>query len=82
MQTHANARQILAVVDHVRPPRQRLKDLVNGADADRNTQQVTHELHDATIRAVADQRQRDDHLAQPGLGDRQLEQHLVFRCGG
>jgi len=51
--------------------------VVNSADTDGQTQQVTQELDDAAIRAVADQRQPDDHLAQPCLGDRQLEQHLM-----
>src|SRR4029453_1327980 len=43
--------------------------------ADGHAQQVAQELHDAAVRAAADQRQPDDHLAQPGLGHRQLEQH-------
>ena len=43
---------------------------VNGADADGYAQQVTHELDNAEIRTPAHQRQRDDHLAQPSLGDR------------
>jgi hypothetical protein len=54
---------------------------VDGANTDRYAQQVTQELNDAAIRAVADQRQADDHLAQPGLGDRQREQHLLVRRG-
>ena len=44
-------------------------------------QQVAQELDDTAIRAVADQRQADDHLAQPGLGHPQLEQHLAVRHG-
>jgi hypothetical protein len=55
--------------------------VVNGADTDGYARQVTHELNDAAIRAAADQRQRDNHLAQPCLGDHQLEQHFVFRRG-
>ena len=42
-------------------------------------QQVTHELDDAEIRAAAHQRQRDDRLAQPSLGDLHLKQHLIVR---
>jgi len=41
--------------------------MVNGAHADGQAQQVTQELHDATIRAAAGQRQPDDRLAQPCL---------------
>jgi hypothetical protein len=52
---------------------------MNGANADGHAQQITQELHDAAIRTAADQSQRDDHLAQPCLGDGQLKQHLVFR---
>jgi hypothetical protein len=56
---------------------------VNAADADGYAQQVAHELDDAAIRAAADQHQRDDELAQPGLGHRQLEQRLLaVRRGG
>jgi len=54
---------------------------VDTADADRHAQQVAQELEDAAIRAAADQRQRDDHLAQPRLGHRQLEQHFAVRHG-
>ncbi len=64
-------------VDHARLERGRLQDAVNAAQADGHTQQVAQELHDAAIRAVADQRQPDDHLVQPCLGDRHLEQHLM-----
>ena len=55
---------------------------MNGADADRPAQHVTHELENAEIRTTAHQRQRDDHLAQPSLGDRYLEQHRIVRGGG
>ena len=47
-----------------------LKDLV--AQAYANTRQVL-----AAVRDVANERQRDNDLAQPGFGDRQVEQHLV-----
>jgi len=69
----------LVVVDRACLPRRGLKHVVDAAHADGHAQQITQELDDAAIRAVADQRQRDDHLAQPGLGDRHLEQHLVVR---
>ena len=62
--------------------RGRLKHVVNGADADRPAQHVTHELENAAIRTPAHQRQRDDHLAQPSLGDLYLEQHRIVRGGG
>src|SRR4051794_6351945 len=55
--------------------------MMNGTDADGDAQQVTQELHDAAIRTTADQRQPDDHLAQPCLGDRQFEHHLIVRSG-
>ena len=51
---------------------------MNRADADGHAQQITQELYNTAIRATADQRQRDDHLAQPSLADGQVEQHVVF----
>jgi len=77
VQTHANAGQVLALVDRARLPRGRLEHAVDAADADRQAQHAAQELDDAAIRAAADQRQPDDHLAQPGLGHRHLEQHLI-----
>jgi hypothetical protein len=41
----------------------------------------THEFDNAEIRAAAHQRQRDDHLTQPSLGDRYLEQDFILRSG-
>jgi hypothetical protein len=79
MQAYPNAGQVLVVVDDTRLAGSRLEHLMNGADADGHAQQVTQELHDAAIRAAADQGQRDDHLAQPCRGNRQLEQHFVVR---
>ena len=79
VQAHTNAGQVLVMVDDTRLPRGQLEHMMNGADADGHAQQITQELHDAAIRAAADQRQRDDHLAQPCLADGQLEQHVVFR---
>src|ERR1700678_2314330 len=53
--------------------------MMNRADADGHAQQIAQEFHDTAIRAAADQRQRDDHLAQPSLADGQVEQHVVSR---
>ncbi|MBV8870882.1 MAG: hypothetical protein JOY65_15955, partial [Acetobacteraceae bacterium] len=83
MQADPNARQVLTLVDRARLPCCRLEHAVNGAHADGHAQQVAQELDDAAIGTAADQRQGDDDLAQPGLGHRQLEQHLlVARRGG
>jgi hypothetical protein len=79
VQTHANARQVLAFIDNVRLSRGRLKHIVNGAQADRYAQQVAQKLDDAAIRAVANQRQRHNYLTQPCFGDRELEQPAFFR---
>jgi hypothetical protein len=54
VQTHANARQVFAFIDNVHLSRRRLKLIVNGAQTDGYAQQVTQELDDAAIRAVAD----------------------------
>jgi hypothetical protein len=77
VQAHPDAGQVLVAVDHARLPRDRLEHVVDAAQADGHAQQVAQELDDAAVRAAADQRQPDDHLAQPGPGDRQLEQHLL-----
>jgi hypothetical protein len=68
----------LSVVDDTRLAGGRLEHMMNRADADRHAQQITQKLDDTAIRAAADQRQRDDHLAQPSLADGQVEQHVVF----
>jgi hypothetical protein len=77
VQPRANARQILAAVDHPGLLRGRPEHVVNGAYADGYAQQVAHEFNNAEIRAAAHQRQRDDHLTQPSLGDRYLEQDMI-----
>jgi hypothetical protein len=82
MQAHTDAGQVLVVVDDLGLLRGRLQHVMNGADADGHAQQVTQDLHDPAIGAAANQRQRDDHLAQPCLADGQLEQHVVFRRAG
>jgi len=69
------------VVDRARLPRGRLEHVVDAAQADGHTQQVAQELDDAAIRAAAGQRQPNNHLVQPCLGDRQLEQHLMVGRG-
>ncbi len=73
VQADANTRQILPVVDNARLPRGGLKRVVHGTHTDGHTQQVADELDNATIRAVADQRQRHDHLVQPGFRHRQID---------
>ena len=71
----------MLTVDDASLLRGRLKHVVNRADTDGHTQQIAQDLDNAAIRAVADQRQPDDHLAQPGPGDRQLEQHCIVPYG-
>jgi hypothetical protein len=73
VQAHTNGGEVRFMVDDIRCPRGRLKHLVDGAHTHRYAEQVTHEFDDAATRAAAYQRQRDDHLAQPALGDHQLE---------
>ena len=77
VQAHPNAGQVLLPVDDAGLQGGRLEHVADAADADGQAQQVTQELDDAAIRAVADQRQPDNHLAQPGPGHRYLEQHLI-----
>jgi hypothetical protein len=69
VQAHANGRQVLLLVEDSRCLRSRLQYLVDAANTDRDAQQVTQELNHPTNRAAANQRQRDNHLAQPDLGD-------------
>lgn len=79
VQAHPNAGQVLLTVERARLLRGPLLHVVNLAQAGGHAQQVAHELHHAAIRAAADQRQRECHLAQPPLADRQLEQHFILR---
>jgi hypothetical protein len=81
VQAYANPREVLLAVDRPGLLRGPVQHLVHAAHADCHAQQVAHELHHAAIRTAADQRQSDHHLAQPGPGDRQLEQHLVIGYG-
>jgi hypothetical protein len=81
VQAHPNAGQVLLTVDDASLMRGRLKHIVDGADADGHTQQITQELANAAIGAVADLRQPNNHLAQPSLGDRQLEQNRIVQRG-
>jgi hypothetical protein len=82
VQADANAGQVLVLVDRARLPRGRLEHIVDAAQTDGQAQQVAQELNDAAIRAAVDQRQPDDHLVQPGLGHRQLEQNLSSGVAG
>jgi hypothetical protein len=47
-----------------------------------HAQQVTHELDDAEIRSAAHQRQRNDRLTRPCLGDLHLEHDVIVIGGG
>jgi hypothetical protein len=82
VQLGANARQILAGVDHPGLLRGRAEHVVNGAYADGCAQQVAHEFDNAEIRTAAHLRQRDDHLTQPSFGERYLEQDFIVAGGG
>ena len=73
VQADANWRQVDAAVDGAGLPRCRLMNIVDGALADAHAQQVAHQFHHATIRAVTDEGQTQRQLAQPRLGNGQLE---------
>ena len=80
VQTGTNRRQVDAAVDCAGLPRGCLMEVVDGAIADAHTQQVAHQFHHAAVRSVSDQGNAQRQLAQPRLGNWQLEQHLVIRC--
>jgi hypothetical protein len=63
VQAHADARKILFAVDHARLCCGPVLQVVNGTHTARHAEQVAHELHHATIRAPASQRQRKCRLA-------------------
>jgi len=79
VQAHANATKILFAIDQARLCCGPVLQVVNGTHTARHAEQVAHELHHAAIRAPASQRQRECRLAQPRLGNRQMEQHFVIR---
>jgi hypothetical protein len=58
---------------------------VDSADADRRIEEIAKQLHDAPIRAVANEHQAQNQLVGPVLGDRQVKQYIVItwgRCKG
>jgi len=77
VQADLNWRQVEALVDGAGLRRRRLTGVKDGALADAHAQQVAHQFHDPSLRAVSDQINAHRQLAQPRPGNRQLEQHFV-----
>ena len=75
----ADAGQVVRSVD--RPGRfdGAVDDVVDRPQGDLAVEEVAEQFDDAPVRAVADQDQGQDQLAQPGLGDRQVEEDVLGR---
>lgn len=71
--------QVLPGVNPARLEHHLRDDVVHRAERDRLIQQVSEKPDHPPKRTVAQQHQPQHHLPQPGLGHRQVEQHIVIR---
>ena len=69
MQSNTNRRELLRAVDCTGALSGHLMQVVYAAHADGHAQNVAHEFHNATVGAVADQREGQNDLMQPLFGD-------------
>jgi hypothetical protein len=67
----------LLLVDRLGSGGGRGEDVVDGAEGDVEVEQVSEQVDDASIRAVAAEGQGQDQLAQPGPGDGQPEEEVI-----
>src|SRR3981189_1685706 len=72
--TDADAGQVLALVDRTGGGDGLLDDVVDRAHAEVVIEEVAEQLGDAPERTVSDEDQGEDELADPGLGDREVEE--------
>src|SRR6185503_5644166 len=77
----ADGTEVLAVVVAGGDGHGAADDVVNGAQGKGVVEEVAEQLDDAAQGAMADEDQSEDELAQPGLGDGQVEQGAVVAGG-
>src|SRR6185312_2868813 len=75
--TDAYAGQVVATVDLASVCDGGVDDVVNRSEGDGVAQTIAEDLNDTAIRAARDQDQGEDELAQPSLGDGQVEEDLL-----
>lgn len=81
MGTDADKGEILLLVETLGLIDCLLEDVVDGADREGMIEQVSEQFTDATERAVADEDQAQDQLAQPRSGDGQPEEQILWGSG-
>ena len=81
MDADADSGQVLAVVDLLCPGDGAVDDVVDAAQREGVIEEVGEQLGDAAEGAVAEQGQAQDEAAQPGLGNGQPEEQVLWRRG-
>jgi hypothetical protein len=79
--TAADAGQVLAQVDRTCGGDGLVDDVVDRADGGVVIEEVAEQFGDAAERTVSDEDQSEDELADPGLGDREVEEDPVVSGG-
>ena len=80
--TDADPGQVLAIVDLAGGGDGLLDDVVDRPHGEVVIEEVAEQFGDAAERAVADEDQGEDELADPGLGDREVEEDPVVSAAG
>jgi hypothetical protein len=79
--TDADSGQVLAIVDLTGGVDGLLDDVVNRSHREVVIEEVAEQFGDAAERTVPDEDQSEDELADPGLGDREVEEDPVVSVG-
>jgi hypothetical protein len=69
--------EVIAVVATAGQGDDTVDEVMDGAHGDSIVEEVTAQLDDAAVRAVADQDQAKGQLLQPGFGDGHMEENAV-----
>jgi hypothetical protein len=77
----ADSGQVLALVDLTGGGDGLLDDVVHRPHGEVVIEEVAEQFSDAAERTVSDEDQGEDELADPGLGDREVEEHPVVTGG-
>lgn len=81
MSTHPHPREVFGVADGACLRNMAVKDIVDGAQAHLEIEEVPEQFADAAHGTVTDEGQGQDQLTQPCFRDGQIEQHLIVGRG-